>query len=127
MAAPTIERRLQKRFVLMTVDVAFESQVRQIAGDDWAVSRIVDLDDLGDWNDLLLYRFLLLDLDEVDTFDPIDVIRQIRMSYQINTPVFCFGGEEDIQDEMRLSRADRFFSRDELLAMLPQFCQQYDW
>jgi hypothetical protein len=49
------------------------------------------------------------------------------MEYQINLPVFCFGGDEDIRDEMRLSRADRFFDREEMLERLPEFLRQYDW
>ena len=55
------------------------------------------------------------------------MIRILRTQFQINVPVFCFGGDEDIQDEMRLARADRFFSREEMLEMLPQFCEQYRW
>jgi hypothetical protein len=76
---------------------------------------------------VLLHRFLLLDLDEIDAFDPLDVIRVLRMQYQINLPVFCFGGDQDIQDEMRLSRADRFFDRDEMITRLPDFLEQYRW
>jgi hypothetical protein len=49
------------------------------------------------------------------------------MQYQINLPVFCFGGDQDIQDEMRLSRADRFFDRDEMITRLPDFLEQYRW
>ncbi len=94
---------------------------------DWLIEVVTDLDDLGEWNEVLLFRFLLLDLEELDAFDPLDVIRQLRMQYQINIPVFCFGGDDDIQNEMRLSRADRFFSQSELIEMLPEFCRQYDW
>ena len=89
--------------------------------------QITDLDDIGEWHEILLHRFILLDLDEVDAFDPLDVIRILRMRYQINIPVFCFGGDEDIRDEMRLARADRFFSRVEMIKMLPQFLEQYGW
>jgi len=95
--------------------------------DDWSMQVVTDLDDLGEWNEVLLFRFLLLDLEEIDAFDPLDVIRQLRMQYQINIPVFCFGGDEDIQNEMRLSRADRFFSKEQLIEMLEEFIRQYDW
>lgn len=88
---------------------------------------ITDLEDLGEWNEVLLFRFILLDLEEVEAFDPLDVIRQLRMQFQINIPVFCFGGDSDIQNEMRLSRADRFFTQSQLIEMLPEFFKQYNW
>jgi len=127
MSDPTIEKRLQKRFILMTTNGEFQAAVKAQIPDDWSLSIVTDLDDLGDWNEILLYRFLTLDLDEIDAFDPLDVIRQIRMQHQINIPVFCFGGESDIQDEMRLSRADRFFSKPQMLSVLPQYFSQYNW
>jgi hypothetical protein len=127
MSAPSIERRLQKRLILMTTDQSMVADVQAQLGEQWQLSAVTDLEQIGDWNEILLYRFLIIDLDEYDAFDPIDVIRQIRMQFQINIPVFCFGGDEDVQDEMRLSRADRFFSREEMLLMLPEFLKQYDW
>ena len=127
MSSPTIELRLQKRFILMTTNTDFQASVQTLVPDDWSMSVITDLDDLGEWNEVLLYRFLLMDLEEFDAFDPLDVIRQIRMQYQINIAVFCFGGDTDIQDEMRLSRADRFFSEDQMLSTLPQYFEQYNW
>jgi len=127
MSAPSIERRLQKRLILMTADQTMVADVDAQLGDGWTLSTITDLEQIGDWNEVLLYRFLIIDLNEYEAFDPIDVIRQIRMQFQINIPVFCFGGDEDVQDEMRLSRADRFFSREEMLKMLPEFLKQYDW
>jgi len=126
-SSPTIELRLQKRFILMTTNTAFQTSVEALTPEDWSVSVVTDLEDLGEWNEVLLYRFLLMDLEEFDAFDPLDVIRQVRMQYQINIPVFCFGGDADIQDEMRLSRADRFFSEKQMLDVLPQYFQQYNW
>jgi DNA-binding response OmpR family regulator len=127
MTEPTIARRLERRIILMTQDEGMIRQVRACLEPPWEVTVVTDLEDLGAWNEVLLYRFLLLDLDEVDAFDPLDVIRILRMEYQINLPVFCFGGDADIQDEMRLSRADRFFSREEMIQRLPEFMRQYDW
>ena len=127
MSEPTIERRLQRRFVLMSADPEMIRRLQPRVPEGWEMVTVTDVDDLGDWHELLLYRFLLLDLDEIDTFDPLDVIRVIRTQYQINLAVFCFGGDEDLQDEMRLSRADRFFSRDEIADRLPQFLEQYGW
>jgi len=127
MSSPTIELRLQKRFILMSTQTDFQQSINTLIPETWDMSVITDLEQLGEWNEVLLYRFLLLDLDEFDAFDPIDVIRQIRMQYQINIPVFCFGGDADIQDEMRLSRADRFFSPTQMLETLPQYFEQYRW
>ena len=127
MTEPTIERRLQRKYIVLTADATMLEQLRAATPDGWEMVQVTDLDDIGDWHEVLLYRFILLDLDEVEAFDPLDVIRILRTQFQINTPVFCFGGDEDIQDEMRLARADRFFSREEMLEMLPQFCEQYSW
>ncbi|MDH3326017.1 MAG: hypothetical protein OEM38_04785 [Gammaproteobacteria bacterium] len=127
MPSPTIELRLQKRLIFMSTNIDFQASVEALIPQDWTMSVITDLEDLGEWNEVLLFRFLLMDLDEFDAFDPLDVIRQIRMQYQINIPVFCFGGDSDIQDEMRLSRADRFFSQQQMLDSLPQYFAQYNW
>lgn len=127
MAEPTVERRLQRKFVLMSVDQELIARLRERAGAEWEVVVITDLEELGDWNDILLYRFLLLDLDEADAFDPLDVISLLRREYMLNIAVFCFGGEQDLVDEMRMARADRFFARDEIVERLPQFLEQYGW
>jgi len=124
-AEPTIETRLLKRFIVMTTDKSMTDELTMLVHDPWQMHIETDLDNIGDWNDVLLYRFLLLDLDEVEAFDPLDVIRLIRMQFQINLPVFCFNGDETIQQEMRLSRADRFFSRHQMLDMAPKFFAQY--
>lgn len=127
MAEPTIERRLQRRIILMTQDASMIAALQSALLPSWDLEVVTDLEALGDWNEVLLYRFLLLDLDEFEVFDPLDVIRILRMQYQINLPVFCFGGDADIQDEMRLSRADRFFTREEMIDRLAEFQRQYDW
>jgi hypothetical protein len=127
MSEPSIARRLERRIILMTRDPEMIRNVDATLEPPWQLVTVTDLEDLGAWNEVLLHRFLLLDLDEVEAFDPLDVIRMLRMEYQINLPVFCFGGDEDIRDEMRLSRADRFFGREEMLERLPDFLRQYDW
>jgi hypothetical protein len=127
MATPTIAARLRRRFLLMTTDVAVREQLQAQVPTDWEMVAITSLDEAGDWNEILLYRFLLLDLDEVEVFDPIDVIRTLRMEYLLQIAVLCFGGDADIQDEMRMSRADRFYTREEIVTVLPQFLAQYAW
>lgn len=127
MAEPTIETRLQRRFVVFTLDSGFVAELAQVAPEPWVGQAVTDLDELGEWNDVLLYRFILMDLDEEAAFDPLEIMRTLRMEYQINVPVFCFGGDEELQNDMRLARADRFFSRREMLRMLPEFCERYAW
>lgn len=127
MAAPTIEQRLRRRFIVMSRDEALVEALRAAAPAGWEVVVTTDLDALGPWNELLLYRFLLLDLDEVDAFDPLDVIRALRMEHMLNLAVLCFGGDQDIRDEMRMLRADRFFERDEIVRVVPEFFRQYGW
>ena len=127
MAEPTIEKRLQRRFILMSADAGLRARLQARVPEGWEMVVTADLDAIGDWNDLLLFRFLLLDLDEIDAFDPLDVIRELRMRHQINLPVFCFGGDEELRDEMRLARADRCFERDEIADKLSMFLEQYAW
>lgn len=123
----TISDRLTKKIMLITQDAGIEQVIQTHLPEGWAMNVISSLDGLGDWNEVLLHRFVLLDLDEVDAFDPLDIIRTIRMKYMINIPVFCFGGDQDIQDEMRISRADRFFTREELPARLEGFFAALGW
>ncbi len=127
MASPTIAARLERRFLVMTTDVALRETLSALVPPDWEMVAITSLDEAGDWNEILLYRFLLLDLDEVEAFDPIDVIRTLRMEYLLQIAVLCFGGDADIQDEMRMSRADRFYTREQIVTVLPQFLAQYAW
>ncbi len=127
MAGPTIAARLKRRFLVMTTDVALREGLQALVPPDWEMVAITSLDQAGDWNEILLYRFLLLDLDEVEAFDPIDVIRTLRMEYLLQIAVLCFGGDADIQDEMRMSRADRFYGREQIVTVLPQFLAQYAW
>lgn len=91
------------------------------------MAEVSALSDLGGFQDVLMYRFLMLDLDESALFDPLDVLRELRMELMLNVPVFCFGGASDVRDEARLARADRFFERHEIVALLPGWCGQFDW
>lgn len=127
MPAPTIAARLARRFLVMTTDDDLRAALKAQVPADWEMVSITSLDQVGDWNEILLYRFLLIDLDEVFAFDPIDVIRTLRMEYLLQIAVFCFGGDADVKDEMRMSRADRFYTRDQIVTTLPQFLAQYAW
>ncbi|OBS08737.1 hypothetical protein [Acidihalobacter prosperus] len=127
MSEPTIAARMARKYAVMTADATMLERFRSITPAGWACVAATDLEQLGEWHEVLLYRFLLLDLDEIDAFDPLEAIRVLRQQHQINIAVFCFGGDEDIQDEMRLARADRFFARNEMVERLPEFFRQYDW
>jgi hypothetical protein len=127
MSEPTIEQRLRRRYLLLSTDGGFVADCQSLTPPGWDQVKVDDLDQAGEWHELLLFRFLVLDLDECDVFDPMDVIREIRNQHQINLAVFCFGGDDDIRDEMRLARADRFFAKNEVGRVLPMFFEQYAW
>ena len=127
MNIPTIEQRLQKRLIWFSPDDVLLKTLQAQVPSTWQVVATVDLTTLGEWNNLLLYRFMLLDLQDNAYYDPQEIIEIIRREYQINLPVFCFDGEAELQNAMRLARADRFFSRDEIIEKAKVFCEQYNW
>lgn len=124
----TIAARLEKKLIVMSRDEPLKSRLCAALPAGWTLVESLDLGGLGEFQDILLYRFLLLDLDALDEdFDPQDVIRAVRMDMMLNLPIFCFGGSTDERDAARLNRADRFFERDEMVERLAQFCAQYAW
>lgn len=123
MNAPTIKRRLEKTFILMTANNDLVEKIKAITPENWQCHHSVDLKTLGTWNEILLHRFMLLDLNEIDAFDPLDIISILRREYQVNIPVFCFGGDENLQQEMRMARADRFFSDEEIVDKTREFLE----
>ena len=127
MATPTIEARRQRKFIVMSTDQALLGALRAALPEGWQMVETLDLDELGEFQDILLQRFVFLDLDNYEVFDPLDVIRKVRMEYMLNVPIFCFGGAPDVRDEARLSRADRFFERNEMVEKMTLFCHQYRW
>lgn len=127
MTIPTIEQRLKRRFIAMTTDPAVLAALRAELPEGWEMVETLELDALGGFQDIILYRFLLLDLDERAAFDPLEVIRKLRMELALNIAIFCFGGDAGVRDEARLNRADRFFERDEIAQKMKLFCQQYGW
>ncbi|MDR3392636.1 MAG: hypothetical protein P4L77_12975 [Sulfuriferula sp.] len=128
MTEPTIAARLQRKFILMSNDAALHEALQAALPEGWEMVATLDLDSLGSFDQILLYRFIFLDLDTLtDDFDPQDAIRKVRMELMLNVAIFCFGGSTDERDQARLNRADRFFERDEAVARLQQFCHQYRW
>lgn len=127
MAEPTIESRLQRRFILMTSDAELAADLRATLPPGWQLTEASSLSEVGEFQDVLLHRFILLDLDETAAFDPLEVISELRGELMLNVPVFCFGGDPARRDEARLARADRFFEREEMIGRMLQFCEQYRW
>lgn len=127
MAEPTIAARLQRKYIVMSGDQRMIAELRARTPSGWELTEATALDELGEFHEILLHRFLLLDLDETTLFDPIDIVREIRTELLLNIPIFCFGGTAQLRDEARLNRADRFFERDEIIDKMLIYCEQYGW
>lgn len=126
MVQPTVASRLARRFVLFSSDVALESALGAAMPETWAMRRTTELDALGDFSEVLQYRFLLLDLDDT-AFDALDIIDTVRRELVLNIAILCLGGDAAQRDAARLARADRFFERTAAVEVMQQFCDQYSW
>ena len=127
MSAPTVQDRLARRLIVMSTDQSLLAALRAALPEGWSMTVCTDLDQVGEYQDVLLHRFLLLDLDETAAFDPLAVIGQVRVDMLLNLAIFCFGGDAALRDRARLARADRFFERGEIVGKLPVYCDQYGW
>jgi hypothetical protein len=126
-SAPTIQDRLARRLIVMSTDPGLLAALDAALPEGWSMTVCTDLDQVGEYQDVLLHRFLLLDLDESAAFDPLAVIGQVRVDMLLNLAIFCFGGDAALRDRARLARADRFFERGEIVGKLPVYCDQYGW
>ncbi len=124
---PSIEDRMRKRFILMNSDPALRQVVESAIPEKWEMTEATDLDAFEEWQEILLHRFMLLNLEDPQISDPVELIDVIRREYQLNIPIFCLGGSRERRDKARSARADRFFDRDEGLQRLPEFFQQFAW
>ncbi|AEM48554.1 hypothetical protein Acife_2460 [Acidithiobacillus ferrivorans SS3] len=124
---PSISDRMRKRFILMASDPELRAAVVTTTPEGWEMTEATDLDDLGDWQEVLLHRFMLLNLDDPEIEDPIELIDTLRREYQLNIAIFCLGGSQERRDAARSARADRFFDRDTGLQRLPEFFAQFGW
>lgn len=127
MASPTIASRMRRRFILMSRDAQLEDDLRAVLPDRWEMKTVTGLEAIGGFEEILQHRFMLLDLDEAEGFDPLEVLQELRVDLMLNLPVFCFGGGAALRDAARLARADRFFERSEIVARTRGFCDQYGW
>ncbi len=126
MTEPTVASRLQRRLAFISDDVALAAQLAAAAPQAWTFERAGELAALGDFTAILQYRFLLLDLDAA-SFDPLDIIDEVRREMMLNVAIICIGGDAGLRDAARLARADRFFERSVAVETMLQFCAQYDW
>jgi len=127
MTVPTIASRLRRRCILVSRDADLEGALRAALPQGWEMVTTGELSDLGGFEEILQHRFLLLDLDEAEAFDPLEVLRELRVELMLNVPAFCFGGSAAQRDAARLARGDRFFAREEIVERLPAICGQYSW
>jgi hypothetical protein len=125
-AGPTIESRRRRRFLLLSGDEALKATLRAALPEGWELVATADLDALGGFEEILQYRFALLDLDD-PALDPVAMIDHLRRELMLNIAIVCFGGPKALRDAARLARADRFFERAEAVDRMRQFCAQYGW
>jgi hypothetical protein len=123
---PTIRTRLERGLALLAHDASVIDTVRSALPDGWRLTVSNELGALGGFADLLQFRFMLVDLDAT-AFDPVAAIRAVRGELMLNLAIFCCGGTPELRDAARLARADRCFTREELVAQLPAFCEQFGW
>jgi hypothetical protein len=126
-SVPTVAARLARRMIVLCADAALADSIANAVPPGWEVTRTTGVAELGGFQDVLLHRFALLDLDEREAFDPVGAIEEIRGAMMLNIPIFCFGGDAATRDAARRARADRFFERSEIAERLPQLCERFDW
>jgi hypothetical protein len=124
---PSIDDRMRKRFILMNSDAALRQAVESSIPEKWEMTEATDLDAFDEWQEILLHRFMLLNMEDPQISDPVELIDMIRREHQLNIPIFCLGGSRELRDQARSARADRFFDREEGLQRLPEFFQQFAW
>ncbi len=124
---PSIDDRLKKRVLWIGSDQELVADARSVLPEGWQLNSGGSLGDFGEWQDILLYRFLVLDLDAELAEDPVEIVDTVRREYQINIPIFCYGGRPDQRAAARSAGADRFFERSEILLRLQDFVRQFGW
>lgn len=112
--------------MLCTDTVLLETLCRVVPA-TWQVTQASSLEAIGEFQELLLHRFVLLDLDERTAFNPVEIVVAIRSELMLNVPIFCVGGEPEVRNAARLARADRFFERDQIVTVLPRIFEQFGW
>lgn len=127
MGTPTVATRLQRRCIVLCRDAGLRAQLEAALPEGWTLTAPAGREALEDFAEVLQHRFVLLDLDEAEAFDPLAIVEVLRSELMLNVPIFCFGGDAPRRDAARLARADRFFERAEIAQILPRFCEQFGW
>jgi hypothetical protein len=122
---PTIQRRLQPSFILVSTDDELTRQLTAAAG-DWKVTVVPVVDEVGEWHQILLYRFIFFDLDHSGE-DTAAQVERLRTQHLVNIPAFGLGGTQQQRDEARKAGCDRFFDRDEAEAELAALQESLGW
>jgi hypothetical protein len=123
----TVAERLARKVIVFSADPALREAVAGSLPEGWQASYASNAADVGEFQEVLLHRFALLDLEPGDGSDPVETVREIRSEMLLNIPIFCVGGDAAARDAARLARADRFFERGELAALLPRLCEGFAW
>jgi len=114
-----------RRFLIISDDAALAARLREGLPAGWGGAIEGErLENCGDWNDILLFRFVLLDLDAA-RFDPLRIVDTLRHDYLLNIPIHCFGGDAARRERLRQAGANRFFDRSELERQLPRLLAQH--
>lgn len=116
---PTVGDRLKRRLIVLSDDAGLEREIAQLLPSGWGINT-----QLGEFHEVLLHRFVIVDLASPHA---VGAVRRIRSEMNLNVPVFCVGGDAAARDAARLARADRFLERSELGALLPQLCESFGW
>ncbi len=124
---PSIDDRMKRRLLWVSSDQDLIAAARSVLPEGWELNAGTSLEDFGEWQDILLHRFLVLDLGAALDEDPVELVDTVRREYQINIPIFCYGGSPEQRAAARSARADRFFDRDEILLYLQDFVRQFGW
>lgn len=122
---PTIQRRLQPSFIVVSNDADFTARMQAAAG-DWKVTVVPVIDDVGEWHQILLYRFILFDLDH-NGEDAAAQVERLRTQHMVNVPAFGVGGTQEQRDEARKAGCDRFFDREEAEAEVAELQESLGW
>jgi hypothetical protein len=127
MAVPTLESRRRRRVLIMSASAQMGQALRVALPEGWECVESLDLEEIGGFEDVLQLRFIVIDLDPLGVWDPVDAVAQVRSELMLNVPILCFGSDKAQHDRARMAGADRFFNPAEIVEALPEFCGQLGW
>lgn len=123
---PTIASRRDRRVIAMTTDPDLLGAIRTALPEAWQVRQAASFDAIGDFDEVLQHRYLVLDLDAT-AFDPLEIIREARVELMLNIPIFGFGGDAGMRAAALQGRADRCFDRSAIADRVAAYCIEFGW